>query len=319
MEKLPKDYSQGKIQKVIEYLENKVARTEKKATRAYQDLSEEFTEKLSAAERKLTDKITGKDEIGKPPRTIPVPQDLTVKGRNLFVFCSVKPFTFWKYFVAGIRGYEFYGSYNQDFSVHVDDYTQTGTHYGSNGSAYLYTKDSDDDSNTFYIDHKVVKIVAANRLTLENVTQGTSGTIGTTSYLSVNKLKVSGITWNTGDVWRIKSYPSNRLYSIGPFAFHVKSFKTMSLDFYVKARTVGTGHSFSEFVSGSTAQDVETLPTPENFTATQRVRPLTGDIVYWVQDIPYVDIVLEWDDLDSEYGLITYEVKETIEGQEGEE
>jgi hypothetical protein len=166
----------------------------------------------------------------------------------------------------------------------------------------------------------VVKLVAANQLTLENVTQGTSGTINANSYVSANRIYVSGVTWNTGDVWRIKNYPSNRMYSLGPFAMIVKTFKTSGLEFYVKARTVGAGKSYSDYVSGDTTEGSETMPVPENFTAQQKYHnPLIRRYIYWVQDIPYVDILLEWDDLDPEYGWVTYEIRETIEGEEGED
>lgn len=314
MEKIPKDYSPGKLQQIIEYLEQKITGGEKRSSRDFQDLSQEFKTQLASVEKKLTQKIEGKDELGKPPRTLPVPQDLVVRTVGLFVFCSVKPVAFWKHLVAGIRGYEFYGSYNQNFTAQDDDYTQTGTHRGDNGSAYLYTKDTVTPANTFYIEHRVVKAIVKNQLTLENLTKGTSGTITADVYKLPYKLQINGMSWDAGDAWRIRNYPCNKLYSIGPFAFFVKSFKTASLEFYVKARTVGAGRAFSDFVSSDTTQAVETMPAPANVRASQILRPLSQtQHVYWRQDIPYVDILVEWDDIDLEYGLVMYEVKETEE------
>lgn len=56
-------------------------------------------------------------------------------------------------------------------------------------------------------------------------------------------IKADGVKWNNGDQWRIKDYPSNKLFTIGSFCTFTKRLG----NFYVKARSVGKGHSFSEF------------------------------------------------------------------------
>jgi len=263
-------------------------------------------------------------------KTLPVPEDLKVKTILGMIICSVKPLSFFKYLVAGVKGYEFYGSYNSTFKPEADDYIQTGTHCGTDSSDFLWTNMSSEadpaaTGTTFVFDPRVVRVLAANQLTLENLTQGTSGTLSFTpmSYMTAYKLRVVDsvnggfLQWDTNDRWRIKEYPANRLLSIGPWAMFIKTFKTIFLDFYVKARTVGRGNSFSEFATGDTTTGDETMPAPTNLTATQRkrlVQIFTGSDVYWVQDIPYVDILLEWDDLPNEYGPMSYEISEKTPG-----
>ena len=72
---------------------------------------------------------------------------------------------------------------------------------------------------------------------------------------------------------------------------------------------VGRGNSFSDFTSVvSSSEETETMPAPTNFTASQRVNIL-GNKIYYIQDRPYVDIILEWDDLDPGFGFCLYEHK----------
>jgi hypothetical protein len=248
MEKAPKDYSQGTFQKIVEYLDQKISRADRKAQSAYQDLSQDFTSKLAAAEKKLSDKIAGKDEMGLPACALPSPQGLEVYEAGLFGWAHCDPFYPWKYF-GKVQGYEFFGSPNDGFEPHQDPYTETGYHRGTNGSIYLNTEDAVTPSNTFVFTFGLVG------KSITNVTSGVSGTIKAYN-VSYIRYRIrcededgNNITWNTGDQWRIYKYPSNRLFSIGSQAIFVKRPGT----YYVRARTRGRGHSYSEFTKQATS------------------------------------------------------------------
>jgi hypothetical protein len=229
--------------------------------KAIKDLSEDLEGKLTSTEKKLEKMIAGKDEMGAPPRTLPVPNKLTVWDGILFGFAYVDALQRWKY-VGKITGYEFYGSHNSGFTPQANPYSQSGHHYGSNSSTYLYTYESSTSSNNFIFD-KPFELVG---LTLENVTQGTSGSITLLSLVHLAeayyKLTVSGVTWDKGDRWRIKRYPSNRLWNVDAVTLFTKY---MDCSYYVKARTVGIGKSFSQFTDEVSSTEQTALPDPADW------------------------------------------------------
>ena len=57
------------------------------------------------------------------------------------------------------------------------------------------------------------------------------------------QIQAEGVTWVEGDEWRIKDYPQNKLFSIGAFCMFTKRVG----NYYVVARSVGRGNSFSAF------------------------------------------------------------------------
>lgn len=65
-------------------------------------------------------------------------------------------------------------------------------------------------------------------------------------------VKADGVKWNAGDQWRIRKYPQNKLFSIGAFC----TFSKRLGNFYVKARSVGKGTSFSEFTEVITSEGI---------------------------------------------------------------
>jgi len=299
-DKFPKEYNPKIIQQIYEQLQKKFVTGDKAKDKAIKDLSEELGGKLTATESRLAKKIAGKDEMGAPPRTIPSPKSLTVSDWGLFGFATVDAVQRWKYF-GKIRGYEFYGSHNIGFTPQADPYNQGGYHFGGELSVYasnsdvLYTYES--DSNRFIFDN----LGALVGLTLENVTQGTSGTIGLESILEgYYKLRVTGVTWDKGDRWRIRKYPANRLWAFDALAFFLKY---ADCSYWVKARTEGTGKSFSAFTSATSSAgatfDIDTIEITAKKSAI--FWDIGGNAKQWV--------TLSYETLPDEYGIIFYDTK----------
>jgi len=310
-EKFPKEYSQSKIQKIIE----RIMGEGKSGDKALTDLSEELKSEIANVEKKLSKKIAQKGQ-GAPsiPHFLPPPKDLNVLGIATFGIASCMPYFKWKYKLK-IRGYEFYGSHNTGFSPQTEPYTQTGTHYTPTAwtllhkdepCTYLNTKDATDSSNTFYLEGVL------NGLTLENVDEGTSGEIsGFSRNLPLTRnapfrLTVDGVTWNDGDTWRIKKYPSNKLFNMGPLAVFPKyPLKT----FYVRARTEGAGHSYSSFTD-----EVDSTYRGEVDDVTGLTVVKDGD-VYTSLGHCYQDALVTWDDAEDEEEIGFYDIRHWKEGK----
>lgn len=267
-ENLPYKYSKKAIQRIIELIEQRRAKDKKSQQKALRDMSKELSTKITDEGKRLERKIEGDEP--RIPVKIPAPQNLVVwELFGFFVLISVNPFSFWKY-LGTIKGYEFFGSLNDGFDPKLDDYSQTGIHRGLvPDDPWLYTYSSDDDDN-FKLDSRVVKLLESQRLLIQNITKGTEGTIrslGTFYPNNIYKLNAkdsdnNNITWNPGDGWRIKNYPSNKLWSIGSLAFAIKPFFPT---YYAIARTVGRGHSYSQFTSQVPSREpseLVVLPTP---------------------------------------------------------
>lgn len=336
MEKAPKDYSPGKFQKIIEYLDGKISRTERKSSDEYKDLSQDLETKISGVEKRLTEKIEGQGEMGLPASTLPRPQNLEVWEAGLFGWAWCDPFYPWKYF-GKVQGYEFYGSPNDGFEPHRDPYTQSGTHYGTNGSIYLNTEDAVTPSNSFTL---AVGLVGKE---ITNVTSGVSGTVKAYN-LSHLRYQIrcedalgNNITWNTGDTWRIYQYPANRLFSIGSQAIYVKRPGT----YYVRARTRGRGHSYSEYTDQATSSgltsglDVPTIVPPihncgkectidaKGTTTWGQPRCPTHGIVPWTEitegtreiehyvffGVEWCNVEVVWEAIDTEKKGVWYDVR----------
>lgn len=253
-EKLPKDYSPGVIQKILERLKMTVTTSDKKRAKELYDSSVELKQQVDKLEKKLTQKI---DTLGgeRTPvhASLPVPKDLVAHELGIFGLTSVDPFFKWKY-IGKIQGYEFYGSPNSGFSPKVGTYSQSGVHRGGDASDFLYTADVATPENTFYFDNRIVGLV------IKNITTGEEGTVDSLDLweplvkIYAKKDDTSYLTWDADDVFKIKSYPSNKLFSIDAFCLFLKP---LIIPFYVKARTTGKGNSFSAFTGQVSTQAPE--------------------------------------------------------------
>jgi hypothetical protein len=292
-EKLPKDYNQSTLQKIIESIKGSIGSAVQKAAQDLFDTSQEIKDSINKLATKVADlEGEGEGEQGKAPNFVPAPQELKVYEFGNWGFAYVSPFIRWKYF-GKIKGYEFYGSMNVDsegdFIIHEEPYVQKGVHYSYNGSLllqgvgtvadpnqYLNTKDPA-ETNSHILSIDLVKLIPKNRLILENVTRGTEGYIGSDGtdiptlidgYGTPNKYRLRGgnvgsfVTWVNEDVWRIKDYPPNRLFNIGSLAIFYKR----TGNFYVKARSIGKGHSYSDFTEVVTSEGISStasdIPPP---------------------------------------------------------
>jgi len=245
-EKFPKDYESSVLQRIYERLRQSISKAEKKARDDLRDRTEQIYSSMRKLEKGMLKKISEsrRDGIG-VPTNIPAPVELAVYELGIWGLAHVSPFLRWKY-IGQIKGYEFYGSSNSGFTPHDSAYTQSGIHYGSDSSLYLYTKDASDSTNDFVLDYRLIG------KTIENVTQGTSGQITSFRALSpkyglfaVDEDGYGAITWDTGDRWRITQYPANKLFNIGSLSVFPKRLG----NFYVKARTVGGGYNYSDFTT----------------------------------------------------------------------
>ena len=253
-EKVPEEYSQRKLQNIIDRIFQKIGKATGDQSKALQDTSQQLKSQISSTEERLTVKIESKGDRPVVPFTLPIPQGLKVVAIGVFGIAMVNPFIRW-FFPGKIWGFEFFGSCNTGFSARAreDDYNFTGFHTGSNGDNYL-------DSNL------VLEGVLVGKEIL-NLTQKTSGTIvwrgGLRPNYRVYSMAEGGgwLYWDTNDQFMIKNYTRNKLFSIGPFAFFLKP---PLLHFYVKARTEGVGGNYSQFTDEvSTAGADEDIPKPE--------------------------------------------------------
>ena len=292
-EKLPKDYSPGVLQKILERLKMTVQTSDQKSSQKLYDSSQELKQQIADLEKKLTEKISTKDGERTPTHaTLPVPQDLKVVEFGTWGWATINPFQGWKY-IGKITGYEFYGSQNTGegpnphFTPKAEPYLQTGFHRGEGeGDEYLNTEHPDDASLSFVLDTRLIQPtldiqkypdldeagtnyhregVLYYDLVLKNSTQGTSGPIALNAYNPFNpkyQIKVTGVTWNAGDKWVIKNYPQNKLFGLGPLCV----FNKHAGNFYVVARSTGRGNAASKFTSEEAStgltSTVPTLSTP---------------------------------------------------------
>jgi len=270
-ERPPKQYNQGKIQALFERVVKIVRGSEERSKQFAADQSKEISQKYDQKLAQIEEQIgseTGENQG--PPQQLPTPQNLTVFELGLWGFAHIDPFQRWKY-IGKLVGYEFYGSPNSGFSPEGEPYTQTGVHYKKlvdTGETYLNTEHPSDDSLSHVLDWRLIKL-GANQLTLENLTQGTSDVIEAGAYKLSNpkyQIKADSVTWDDGDEWRIKNYPQNKLFNIGSFAVFPKRLG----NFYVVARSMGKGKSFSAFTEEETSTG---LTSTGEITAPTFVQP----------------------------------------------
>lgn len=242
-EKVPREYEQGTIQKIVERIKQAVTKSDQKQTKALQDQSQLLSDQISQVEQRLTEKIDSQTGAGAGrPTTVPTPRGLEVFEFGLWGFAYVDPFYRFK-FPQTVRGYEFFGSQNvddnDDFEVHADEYSQTGVHYGSGTLSYLDTEDTVGDNSWVFPRGLIGK-------TLQNLDTGEEGTI-TLYGVAKPKFRLftnnSSLVWQYGDRWRIKKYPRNRLFNIGSLCIFYKRVGNI----WIKARAFGKGHSYSNF------------------------------------------------------------------------
>lgn len=373
-EKLPKEYNQSIVQRVIEGLKSTITSSSKKAAQDLFDTSKEIKDSI----KKLSDKISDMDgEPGEQQQAtyVPPPEDLTVYEFGTWGFATVNPFMKWKY-RGKIIGYEFYGTMNvdsnYDFEPHESDYVQKGVHFAYNGTilgqgngistpnTYLNTLDPS-GTNTHILDRRLVKALASKRLILENTKTGKQGYIGGDVAIadlfanpSMYRLRASTtsdgiVTWTDGDTWRIRNYPSQSLFTIGSLAIFYK--RTGNI--YVKARTIGKGHSYSNYTASTASTGIsstETVPAPTIVMPVHQCAPgvtrtctlaqaddykprcpVCG-IVEWSSivsgtrevdhfsffGIEACNVEFVWEELDSSYGEFWYPTKRTMEGEDTE-
>jgi hypothetical protein len=75
------------------------------------------------------------------------------------------------------------------------------------------------------------------------------------------EIQAQGVEWVEGDEWRITEYPQNKQFSIGAFCTFTKRLGS----FYVKARSVGKGKSYSPFTEEAESEGISSggsLPAP---------------------------------------------------------
>lgn len=377
-EKLPKDYDQSTIQKIVEGIKRSIGISSKKSAQDLFDTSQEIKDSITKLAKKVANLASEGGEQGQNTY-VPAPEDLTVFSFGTWGFATVNPFLRWKY-RGKIVGYEFYGTMNvddnDDFEPHIEDYVQKGTHVGYNGSLLgqglgtVASPNSYLNTTPHILDRRVVKAIASKRLILENVTTGEWGYIGgyfavpfLTALVNPNSYKLFAsrptdpddltsapivLEWRNGDTWRIKDYPNQQLFSIGALAIFYKRVG----DIYVKVRTVGKGHSYSNFTEAVSSSAQEVADTPVIVMPVHGIEPSTGlrcgrsctlaeaddykprcpvhDIVEWSEiesgtretdhfsffGFEACNVEFVYEELDSTLGDFFYQTKRSFEGQD---
>lgn len=375
-EKIPKEYSQEALQKVIDKLQKDQRQSDDLSRKNAIDISQKLEQAIADLQDRITEATTPADtDQSYQSHLVPAPQGLKAFELITWGWATVSPWLRWKYF-GKVSGYEFYGSQNQNFDPHADDYTETGEHYGTGtvGSedVYLYTKDESDPSNTFILAPNLVKALPANQLILENATRSVKGNIDALESLKLkdadadfstvivgnpvrnvrldtwatvtavgsgelsldtdifttvgeaylvgagridaynlfdvkHKIKATGVKWVDGDTWRIYKYPANKLPSIGAFA----TFTKRTGNFYVRARSIGKGNSFSDFAPPLNQDPEQTtgLSSSEDLSTPVFVQPIhsdgqtcpietdSGSANYGRPIHPITGLPVDWDDI----------------------
>lgn len=260
-EKVPQEYEPSIIQRIVDRITQSIDRNKQTQDKQLYDTSVELKDSINSTEERLSGRLNSATggEQPKTPTIVPPPENLRVFEFGTFGFAYVDPFTRWKYPFT-IRNYEFFGDMNDGFDIHEEAYTQKGVHFGGNGESYLDTEDPL-DVDSFILNKELVGF--GREYTLENVTKGTSGTISSYGLARPKYLiRAPGVTWDNGDIWRIKNYPKNKMFNIGSLCIFSKRIG----NFYVKARTVGKGYSYSSFTEqvsseGTTSSSEIDAPT----------------------------------------------------------
>jgi hypothetical protein len=120
----------------------------------------------------------------------------------------------------------------------------------------MYAHKLGGNDNTYWAE--VLSVVDGGELSLDKdiFEEGDRYEVGTgriTGYRLLNpkyEITAQGVKWVEGDKWRIREYPSNKLFSIGAFA----TFTKRSGNFYVKARSVGSKGTYSDFTAEVTSE-----------------------------------------------------------------
>lgn len=249
-EKAPKDYSQRAIQRLLETITRGFQTSDRARAKDLQDMSKDLSSQIQSVEKKASKALQQSSPQGiRGQSHLPIPENLTVYKLGGIGFAMVDAFKQKDYRHVDFRGYEFYGSCNSGFNPTSENYSQTGTHSGD-GPADAFIK-----TDTFVLEG------ALTGKTIQNTTDGTEGTIGIRWPASpYYRRAVSGVTFDTGDGFRIKNYPDNKLFSLGSLAFFTKP---PLIDFHVIARTFGKGHTYSSFTDEVSSSNVgHTLNTP---------------------------------------------------------
>ena len=343
-DKVPREYNPEAMQKIIDNIQREQRRAEGRRAADTIDVALRLKRDIQKVEDQLVESLSaGGEDAASQPFNLPTPRNLKCYELINWGWTTVVPYLSWKYW-GKIRGYEFYGSQNQDFTPQAEPYTETGTHRGSgtlaNPDTYLDTEDIDDPTNTFVLDPRLNN---TGKIILENTTRSVRGKIdgletdklkdSTQSFplitsgmkvqnTSLNKwatvlsvaageltldddiftrlgegylvgagliplslfafglkkryqVKATGVTWVAGDEWRIYDYPENRLLSIGSLATFLKR----KGNFYVRARTIGRGKSFSDFYPPLTSSPITSsgLSSSEDLSTPSFVQPVYSD------------------------------------------
>lgn len=392
MEKLPKDYSQSIVQRALESIRSAITASSKKAAQDLFDTSKEIRDSIKKLADKVSD-MAGEPGEQTQATFVPPPEDLSVYEFGTWGFATVNPFLRWKYRgkIVGYEFYGTMNvtftdgdPTKPDFEPHESDYVQKGVHYPYNGSllgqglgtvaspnTYLNTLDPAGTS-THILDRRLWKAIASKRLILENVTTGEWGYIGGSKAVPLGILLTNPtmyrlsaswnkadpdhpetaqtyLEWREGDIWRIKEYPSQSLFTIGPLAIFYKRIGNI----YVKARTIGKGHSYSNYteaVSSTGVTSSENVPAPVIVMPVHECNPGvtrsctldqadnykprcpvcgivewdaiisgTREVDHWaIFGFEWSSVEFVYEELDSSYGEFTYPTKRAIAGVDGE-
>jgi hypothetical protein len=126
-EKVPEKYDQKSIQKLVDQLQRDQARSEQRQITQTRDLAVQAKRAFRKLNQKLTEKTSPADtDQAFQSFTIPAPQNLKVYELITWGFATVSPWERFKYW-GKIKGYEFFGSLNENFTPQENDYVEDGT------------------------------------------------------------------------------------------------------------------------------------------------------------------------------------------------
>lgn len=160
--------------RIIEDLYKRIGKSEDVSKDQYLDLSREFSTLKDDLEKKTAPPKISKTDI------LPIPENLNVWDLFTLGITHVNPSlgTRLRYF-GKIKGYEFYGSPNSGFEPHLEPYLQSGYHFGVNNVQWLYTENTDDQTETFVLDGRLVGKTIA-KVYQQVIGTATSGSTGST-------------------------------------------------------------------------------------------------------------------------------------------
>jgi hypothetical protein len=95
------------------------------------------------------------------------------------------------------------------------------------------------------------------------------------------EIQAQGVKWVEGDEWRIAEYPANKLFSIGAFC----TFTKRAGSFFVKARSVGKGNSYSQFTEEEESVGITSEGSSDEPLEWNAADKIDAKPVYWNRTI----------------------------------